>query len=101
VLGQALQAPQEVRQVCSQGTRTPVHIGEHHVAQVLKKSPPSPMVRQDTSVQHFRRGKHETWHGLPDGAAFRARSITIVDRHAQAVFWCYSRVPGGKSTTLG
>ena len=88
VIGQALQATQEVRHVCPQGTHAQVHIGEHHVAQVLKKSPPSPMVRQDASVQHFRCGQHQTRHGLLDGAAFCARGIAIVNRHTQTVLRC-------------
>ena len=69
----------------SQGTRIQVHIGQHDVAQLLKKRPPPPVIGQDAGMQHLGCGQHETRHRLLDGAAFCARGIAIVDRHAQAV----------------
>src|SRR5256885_26525 len=54
-MGQTVEATQEVRQVRSESSDTQVHVSQHHVTQLLKKGPPSPMVRQDTRMQHVRR----------------------------------------------
>src|SRR5207249_467068 len=80
---------------------TQVHVSQHHVTQFLQKSPPSPMVRQDTSVEHLGCGQHETRQCLLDGAAFGARGIAIVYGKAQTVCWRQRSVPGSKSTTVG
>src|SRR5437773_10974385 len=100
-MSQTVEATQEVCQVRSEGSDTQVHVSQHHVAQLLKKGPPTPMVRQDTRMQHLRRGQHETRQCLLDRAAFCTRGITIVHSYTEAVFWRQRRIPGSKSTTLG
>ena len=78
MIGQTLHAPQDVRHMRPQGSRTQVHIGQYDVAQLLKKRPPPSVIGQDAGVQHLGCGQHDTWHGLLDGAAFCARGIALV-----------------------
>src|SRR5688572_2770092 len=98
---QTVETTEQMRQVRSEGSYGQVHVSQHHVAQLLKKGAPSPIVCQHTRMQHFRRGQHETRQRLLDSTAFCARGIAIVHGDAQTVFWRQGSVPGHKSTALG
>jgi hypothetical protein len=98
---QTVETTEQMRQVRSEGAYGQLHVSQYHVAQLLKKGAPSPMVCQYTRVQHLRRGQHETRQRLLDSTAFCARGITIIYGDAQTVFWRQGSVPGCKSTALG
>ncbi len=68
-----------------QGAGAQMEIGYYHRAELLKEGTPAIVVSEDTGVKHFRSGKDEMGHGLPDGAAFSHWGIPIVGGDGQLV----------------
>ena len=78
----ALQPPQQVRQMAAVDAAIIMQLVDDDVAQILEQLGPARVVRQDAGVQHVGIGQHDVG-ALADGLAGVLRRIAIVGEGAQ------------------